>query len=93
MNPTPAVALDFGSRSAQVDFKISARIPRNRVEHSAGIAGEVAFLAGDDACIVEGVNLPTDGGLMAPMDRARTPDSRSSWTPLPCPDRNTRCPI
>ena len=29
------------------------------------IAGVVAFLASDDACFVNGVNLPVDGGLTA----------------------------
>ena len=45
--------------------KFMERMPLQRVAEPADIAGVVAFLASDDARMVNGVNLPVDGGVMA----------------------------
>jgi len=45
--------------------KFKERIPQRRYAEPADIAAVVAFLASDEACFVNGVNLPVDGGLSA----------------------------
>lgn len=45
--------------------KFIERIPLGRTAEPADIASVIAFLAGDDARFVTGVNLPVDGGLSA----------------------------
>ena len=45
--------------------KFEERIPMGRGAQPEDVAGGVAFLAGEDARFVTGVNLPVDGGLSA----------------------------
>lgn len=68
-----AVAPSFTSTEATADFEKSEdlmaafrdRLPIGRAATPDEVAGVIAFLASDDACFVNGVNLPVDGGLQA----------------------------
>ena len=51
--------------------KFADRIPMGRGAEAAEVADVIAFLAGDDARFVTGVNLPVDGGLSASNGQPR----------------------
>ena len=53
------------AKSKRLVNKFMERMPMARVMMPDDIAGVIAFLASDDARMVNGVNLPVDGGLMA----------------------------
>jgi meso-butanediol dehydrogenase/(S,S)-butanediol dehydrogenase/diacetyl reductase len=52
--------------------KVVERIPLGRGARPEEVASVIAFLAGDDASFVNGVNLPVDGGVSA---------SNGQWNP------------
>jgi|SRR4051812_28001522 meso-butanediol dehydrogenase/(S,S)-butanediol dehydrogenase/diacetyl reductase len=53
------------AKSKRLVNKFMERMPMARVMMPDDVAGVIAFLASDDARMVNGVNLPVDGGLMA----------------------------
>jgi meso-butanediol dehydrogenase / (S,S)-butanediol dehydrogenase / diacetyl reductase len=68
-----AVAPSFTSTEATAELEKSAavitafrdRLPIGRAATPDEVAGVIAFLAGEDAIFINGVNLPIDGGLHA----------------------------
>jgi NAD(P)-dependent dehydrogenase (short-subunit alcohol dehydrogenase family) len=58
---TPAVATEPPERTAA----FLAKVPLGTIGEPGDVAGAVAFLAGDDARYVSGVNLPVDGAYLA----------------------------
>jgi meso-butanediol dehydrogenase/(S,S)-butanediol dehydrogenase/diacetyl reductase len=68
-----AVAPSLTTTDATVDFEKSEslmaafrdRLPIGRSATPEEVAGVIAFLASEDACFINGVILPVDGGLHA----------------------------